>query len=390
MRHRWDLSANRWIDGVAGARTYDARGNTAQIVYTDSATNAPLEKELYIYNAQNLLTEYVQQLWSVSTYENAERAQSTYDAQGNLTLDIYQEWVGNAWVTRNGVRFTSTYNPAGVLTSQVYESYDEGTGIWEPQGRALYTVDASNRWSEIIAQRLSNGSYVNEERIVNITWYNWTKLLPSYYEVQEWDVASGTWNDSFRSSSTYQPNGSSVEISQYLAAPNTWINESRITSTYDNFGNQILDQSESWDNNAWAIFYSTQYLLAYTTGNQVRRTVEQSYDITLAGYENYSLTTYDNFLTLGTRKATGLEVAATLHPNPTLSTTTLDLAGLREQGTVQAEVLSSVGQVVQVLTLRPRQGVISQELNLSTLPAGIYTVRLRTAEGIIAKRVVKQ
>ena len=35
-------------------------------------------------------------------------------------------------------------------------------------------------------------------------------------------------------------------------------------------------------------------------------------------------------------------------------------------------------------------GAINQQISLASLPAGVYTVRLHTTEGTVAKRIVKQ
>ncbi|KAA9332088.1 T9SS type A sorting domain-containing protein [Hymenobacter busanensis] len=85
-----------------------------------------------------------------------------------------------------------------------------------------------------------------------------------------------------------------------------------------------------------------------------------------------------------------LQATANLYPNPTATGhATLVVAGLREQGPVPAEVVNAIGQVVQRLSLRVRQGAIEQELNLGQLPAGVYSVRVRAAEGTVVKRLVK-
>ncbi|UOQ74611.1 T9SS type A sorting domain-containing protein [Hymenobacter cellulosilyticus] len=65
---------------------------------------------------------------------------------------------------------------------------------------------------------------------------------------------------------------------------------------------------------------------------------------------------------------------------------TLELAGLKAPTPVRAEVVNSLGQVVQRLMLQP--GRVS--LDLSAQPAGLYTVQLRTSAGLVVKKVVRQ
>ncbi|GAA4026725.1 hypothetical protein GCM10022409_08330 [Hymenobacter glaciei] len=84
-----------------------------------------------------------------------------------------------------------------------------------------------------------------------------------------------------------------------------------------------------------------------------------------------------------------LTARTALYPNPTTGTATLELAGLREQGPVAIEVLNVLGQPVQQHSVRPRQGQLTDQLNLSTLPTGVYTVRIHAQEGTVVKRLVK-
>lgn len=384
----WNGTTNRWdTNGSVSAYSYDSRGNNTQRVDSDSATSTIGGRQLIMYNTRNQETEYLQQNWNGSAYVNEQREQYTYDAQGNITLELYQEWSNNAWVTQDSYRTTNTYNAANVLVGQVYEELNNNN-TWEIEGRIIFTVNASNQWSEAVYQEWINGVYVNDERTRNITWYDWNNRLLSYFEDQEW--SGGAWVDDQRSTIVYQPNGSNVETQQQPTASNTWVNDDRITTTYDNFGNLILDQNESWDNNAWVITGADRVLLSYTATNQVRRAVEQNYDISLGRYVNSYLTTYGNFVTLGTRRATSLEAVASLYPNPSSSVTLLYVPGVSNQGAIPAEVLNTVGQVVRTFVLHPQQGSIRQELNLEGLAGGIYTVRLHPMEGTIAKRIVKQ
>ncbi|WP_159437438.1 T9SS type A sorting domain-containing protein [Hymenobacter daecheongensis] len=85
-----------------------------------------------------------------------------------------------------------------------------------------------------------------------------------------------------------------------------------------------------------------------------------------------------------------LDAAAKLYPNPTTHTATLELTGLREQEAVQITVHNTLGQAVQELSGRPRRGVLRQQLDMSKLPVGVYSMRVRAAEGTVVKRLVRE
>lgn len=72
-----------------------------------------------------------------------------------------------------------------------------------------------------------------------------------------------------------------------------------------------------------------------------------------------------------------------LYPNPATSLLTLRVAGARG---AQVEIMNSLGQVVNRSTAANDLTV----LNVASLPAGIYGVRLTTQEGSATRRFVKQ
>jgi hypothetical protein len=45
---------------------------------------------------------------------------------------------------------------------------------------------------------------------------------------------------------------------------------------------------------------------------------------------------------------------------------------------------------VQRTTARPQQGALTETLNLSGLPTGVYSVRIHAQEGTVVKRLVKE
>jgi hypothetical protein len=139
--------------------------------------------------------------------------------------------------------------------------------------------------------------------------------------------------------------------------------------------------------------YGNRAIHRYDAGGNLIRQVHQSYDIISNSYVNTNLYTYGNYqtITLANKQALALTAATEVYPNPTTSKATLKLAGLpKQEGSLQAQLLNSVGQVVQQFTLKPQQGVINQDLNLKDLKAGVYTLRLQTSEGTVVKRIVKQ
>ncbi|MDF7809998.1 T9SS type A sorting domain-containing protein [Hymenobacter sp. YC55] len=59
-------------------------------------------------------------------------------------------------------------------------------------------------------------------------------------------------------------------------------------------------------------------------------------------------------------------------------------------GEVQLQLLNTLGQVVLKRTLQPRAGTVREQLDLTHLPTGVYSVRVFTKQGTVVKRLVRE
>jgi hypothetical protein len=86
-----------------------------------------------------------------------------------------------------------------------------------------------------------------------------------------------------------------------------------------------------------------------------------------------------------------LEGGLTLFPNPvSAGKLTIVLAGVETRSAIQVQIISSLGQIVKNKTLNPFTASTEYTFSVDDLPAGIYTLRLQTAEGALAKQFVKE
>ncbi|UYZ57663.1 T9SS type A sorting domain-containing protein [Hymenobacter latericus] len=83
-----------------------------------------------------------------------------------------------------------------------------------------------------------------------------------------------------------------------------------------------------------------------------------------------------------------VEKSAALYPNPAASSATLRLAGLSGQADARVELISSLGKVLQSYQVPVNHGAISQQLQLSGLPRGVYYVRVQTPQGRLTERLL--
>ncbi|RZK62745.1 MAG: T9SS type A sorting domain-containing protein, partial [Hymenobacter sp.] len=85
-----------------------------------------------------------------------------------------------------------------------------------------------------------------------------------------------------------------------------------------------------------------------------------------------------------------LQAATHLYPNPATSTTTLEMAGLTGPAPVQLALLNTLGQVVLKRSAQPRAGILREELDLTNLATGVYSVRVLTAQGAVVKLLTRE
>ncbi len=89
--------------------------------------------------------------------------------------------------------------------------------------------------------------------------------------------------------------------------------------------------------------------------------------------------------TLATTAATSAQVA--VYPNPARTVAYVELPAALGAQPVAAALLDALGREVRTATLAA-QGARAHQLGLAGLPAGVYTLRLRTSAGVVAKRLV--
>jgi hypothetical protein len=94
--------------------------------------------------------------------------------------------------------------------------------------------------------------------------------------------------------------------------------------------------------------------------------------------------------TVVTTTRSGIAGASLLvYPNPTPNgQVTLELSGFRSA--TQLAVIDALGRVVRTEALPATAGVVTHQLNLSGMAAGVYMLRLTNADGVETRRLVRE
>ncbi|WP_345114221.1 T9SS type A sorting domain-containing protein [Hymenobacter algoricola] len=374
--YTWDESTSAWVDPTVLTYAYDGRGALTEEVAADSATLVNQTRLQYTYDAQGRNTGELNQVWDGSTWQNQSRFLATYDAQGNTTEELQQNWRSGAWFTAFGSRYANTYL-GSVLSSRTETRWDNGT--FENWSREVYTI-SNGEWTTITAQEWALGAWQDYERLTDIVWQDWASRRLATLTDQTW---VGTWQDLSYITATHAPNGSSVYTIQVPTRNGTRLNDSRQSELYDAQGSFLLYQEETWRNAAWEVTDAYRELPTYAGADRVTRRITQSYDNQLAAFVNQERFNYAGFVII-TGAASPVLAAdrLQLYPNPTTGRVTVLLPGTTA---LTGAVLNTLGQQVQQFTLAP-----GGQLDVTTLPAGVYTVRLQTPQGQITRRLIRQ
>jgi YD repeat-containing protein len=242
----WDSGALSWQYNDTSLYVYNGSG---ALTSETRRNGIPYTRTLNTYDAQGRLTEQLYQNWLFSnTWVNSNRTVYIYNNQGYQIENRYDNWntTTNAWEILYGNRNVLTYNVNNRITDNIYQNWNSTSNVWENNYREtaiLYdgngnltqydgkvfngttwdddsrfklTYSLNNQPVEAIYQTWSGSAYVNAERYTNLTWKNWC----GFY-----------CNESAISSMTMQAWGSII--------PNQWNTEARMSTTYDAFGGSV-------------------------------------------------------------------------------------------------------------------------------------------------------
>ncbi|GAA3928049.1 T9SS type A sorting domain-containing protein [Hymenobacter algoricola] len=383
----WNAAAGAWQDPQVILYAYNAQGQPSLETRADSATAVPSFRLQYTYNAQNQLTEALQQDYFGTAWTNSFRQTTAFDAQGNATEELGQDWISGAWSTTFGSRYVNTYTAGNFLAQQVVQTFDAATTTFADDYRVSYKVPVAGPYTEFTVQRWNAGQWQDESRVTAIVWHSAERQLPLSLEVQI--PINAVWVSVQRLTAAYQPNGSSVAITELRPNPSgPWLNDARTTDTYDAYDNQTDLLHETWDGTAWILNDRYHALLTYDAQHVVLRRDEQLATGSSGGQLiNQRRFNFGSFLVIPLATTAGQLPALrlSLYPNPTAGPATLELTGPGSPGPLTAEVRNALGQVVATLLVRP-----GQPTRLPRLPAGVYAVLVPTAQGRLVGRLMQQ
>lgn len=340
-------------------------------------------KEEYVYNAQGLVEEIYRYDYRYDgTWQLYAKSVLTYDEDNRLVLSVGYDFGDGDWVESS--KRTWDYE-AGLL--QVETDYlADGNGGWTPAEKAEYSYNEEGLCIEKIESEWYGG------------WTAWTKIVYQYNAQQlcsekiVYGWGGGTWNNMYKNTYDYDEAGNLLtEIAYYLQlVTEEWEYRNRYEYVYD-ADNNCTDYYEyyhyfgedDWD--LETVFHTTYgtpgiacisglslmwdlFEFPFPISNKVEQLVlDDSEDVYCLDF-HYSMA--DGIVEQG-------DNGLMLWPNP--ASQTVHIEGITA---AEVQMYNALGQLVK--TVRG-----TNEVDLGTLPNGLYLLEIIGRKGVVTKQIIK-
>ncbi|WP_205501531.1 T9SS type A sorting domain-containing protein [Rufibacter psychrotolerans] len=386
----WDVPSNSWQLAYNHTYTYNGAGILVEDAVTE-ASNSNFSRIVSEYDDHNNETRWAQYYWEDGRWLLFSEYNTTYTYVNNrITETVYEEvWNGERRTTKEVYTYNSAGNPI-----EIVESEKEGN-VWVNTDKTMIEyANGSTRPTAVTEQEWSGNAWVNTDREINLVWHdapntdqgNWLNWYLAGATEQEWQ--NGAWVSESRFSTTFQENGGYTEIGEEWEN-NAWVNDYRYRVVNDQHGNTTLTEEESWRNNRWEIDLGHKSTHTYASNGDLTQTISQSFDNdedspTKGTYQNFERWVYSNYQNVLSSKEELNQLAGLVYPNPVSGKFTVKL---EKAAGASVEVVSLAGQTVFNTTLT--KALEGEAVDISSLPAGTYILKLHSKAGVRTQKIVK-
>ena len=162
----YDANGNLMSTAGTGFRyllNYDAQNLLLTKTYQERVNSNWVDKTRYDYTYLPNSTTETTYNWTNNAWIESSRSTDTFDANGNLIQNLYEQWNGTAWV--NSLLELHSYDVNGNILHDLTQGWN-GTD-WENNFLTDYTYNAENNLTYWIAWNYVNGSWEGSSRQFN-------------------------------------------------------------------------------------------------------------------------------------------------------------------------------------------------------------------------------
>ena len=369
---------DEWEMDFAFEYAYDELDRLTSMIDYDSES-----KEDYYYNAQNLVEEIHYSYYETGgIWETYGKTVLSYDDDDHVTLAMYYGYVDGEWMESS--KETWDYE-VGLLQVNTTSFINEN-GEWVDDRRTEYHYDGDGLCTEMIVSQWSE------------IWYYESKTVYHYdaqqqcYEKIEYGYGEG-WYELYKNTYEYDAAGNlHIETTYfYQSDAQDWTYRNRYEYLYDEDNNctdyyeyfyYVYD--ETWElEEVYHTVYGTPVIECiaglpltwdlFEFGFPIHNKVEQ---LVLDEEGDLFILDFHYSTTDGIEEQD--DSMLTLYPNPTRDRVVVE--GIEA---AEVQVYNALGQLVKTV-----QG--SNEINVSGLPSGIYSIRVTMNDGnLFLNKIIK-
>ena len=355
-----------------------------------------------VYDAKNNMTSNLGQYWDGSVWVNSHQYTYTYDAKNNQTNFIYAYWDGSAWI--NSYQYTYAYDADNNLTNRLTQGWNGS--VWLNSYQYTYTYDANNNLTIELFQIWENSAWGNHYQ--NIYSYNANNKITNGL-FQTW--TGGAWVNSFYDTYTYDASNNMTSGLTQTWNGSAWENSGQFTCTYDAKNDLTKELVQNWNGNAWE--NSEQYIYTYDANDNMTSQLNQGWNgSNWVNKQQYTTTSdanhfeksyvfkywnstgikvssgdssYNYYHTvLGINNLMAHEGSITVYPNPASTKISITTSAITTKS--QLSIMNLSGQ--QLITRQITEP--KTQLDISTLPSGVYFVRLTNDRTVETGKFIKK
>jgi len=237
----FDASLNQWIKSTKDEYTYNAAGNvTLNIAWNWNNTTGRWDEDFkneLTYNAGGKVVLEMEYVWNASSqgWTNSFRTEYEYDNKGNILSATESSFDPGTSQWVNTFRSEFAGNTNGNLNTDTWFSWDETSGQWIRSYLDEYNI---NIHKSVSMQISSNWDTISNK------WINYMKHEyisdgnnnPGSEIIYNWEPVSGQWVACLKNQYSYDATGNLSTLDRFYrnAATNLWTLEHKEESVYSN------------------------------------------------------------------------------------------------------------------------------------------------------------
>ncbi|MGB5941571.1 MAG: T9SS type A sorting domain-containing protein [Leeuwenhoekiella sp.] len=341
----YDVDSQSWSTDIQIKFNYDNSNKITDIRYLgeeDGSSNlVEYFRSIYAYNGQNRVSEITGEAIDKDsgTWMVAQKTLNTY-ASGNLVEVLNQINNEGTWLNIDKTEYD--YNADGLISEERYYYFNFITLMLTPETKYEYTYDDGVLVGVLESEyAMTIQDYEVKYRQTNIRSGNNSTILS-----EEW--VGGAWQNDYRDIRTFDGNNYPVMTlsENWDSGTSSWMNDYRETSTYGAVSYPDVILTEDWINGAWQLS------------------------------DRITFTYHDN---LGVDHNNLSEIK--IYPNP--FSETIQVSNMTNGTIENIQVFDQLGRRVFVSERN------QNSYNLTQLSAGSYLVNLKTTDGVVSKKLIK-